>query len=76
MSTIEINIPEELHESILRLSSNKQLFIVEAIKEKIKKIKSKKIEKQLIEGYKNSMIEDEQLINDFSKIDLENWNEY
>ena len=76
MSTIEINIPEELHESILQFSSNKQLFIVEAIKEKIKKIKRKKIEKQLIEGYKNSMIEDEQLINDFSNIDLENWDEY
>lgn len=76
MSTIEINISEELHESIIKFSNNKQLFIVEAIKEKIKKIKSKKIEKQLIEGYKNSMIEDEQLINDFSNIDLENWDEY
>lgn len=76
MSSIEINIPEELHDTILQFSNNKQLFIIEAIREKIKMISKRKMEKQLIEGYKNSAKEDEQLLDDFSNIDLENWDEY
>jgi hypothetical protein len=76
MSTIEIKIPDELNNSILKLTNNKQSFILEAIGEKINRLQKKRFEKQLIEGYKNSGKENEQLINDFSKIDLENWDEY
>lgn len=76
MSTIQINIPEELNESILQFSQDKQLFVIEAITEKIGKIKRSRLKKQLIEGYRDSSIIDEQLLEDFSHVDIENWDEY
>lgn len=60
----------------LQFSKDKQLFIVEAIKEKIEKIKRNRFKKQLIEGYKDTSIIDEQLLEDFSQVDIENWDEY
>ena len=76
MNSIEIYIPEELNNNILQFTNNKQLFIMQAIKDRINKMKKNKLEKQLVEGYKYSAKEDEQLIKDFTHIDLENWDEY
>ena len=76
MNTTEIYIPEELDNTILQFTSNKQLFVLEAIKDRIEKMKNQKLKKLLVEGYKYSAKEDNELIKDFKHIDLENWDEY
>jgi hypothetical protein len=43
MSTIEIKIPDELNNSILKLTNNKQSFILEAIGEKINRLQKKRL---------------------------------
>ena len=75
MSSIEINIPEELSNVILQITNDKQLFIIEAIKERIKQVREGNLEKQLVEGYKYTAKNHSQLIKDFTFTDLENWDD-
>lgn len=74
-NSIELDIPEELNSILSQLTNNKQLFILEAIKVRIEQMKQSTIEKQLIEGYKYSAKHDSELIEDFSQVDLENWDD-
>ncbi|RLD62516.1 MAG: hypothetical protein DRJ05_00135 [Bacteroidetes bacterium] len=76
MNTTEIYIPEELDNTILQFTTNKQLFVMEAIKDRIEKLKNQELKKLLVEGYKYSAKEDRELMEDFTHIDLENWDEY
>ncbi len=73
MKTIQINLPEELEQKILALSSNEEAFIVEAVKEKIEKEKKEQLQKQLIEGYQSTFDEDLGITKDFEPSDFEHW---
>ena len=73
MKTIQIQLPEELEQNILALSSNEEAFIMEAVKEKLEKEKKAQLKKQLIEGYQSTFDEDRNITKDFEPSDFEHW---
>jgi hypothetical protein len=76
MSSIIINIPDERDEELNSLKVKKEEFVLNALKEKINLQKSNNLQAVLTEGYKNNHKENEQLLNEFSHVDLENWYDY
>ena len=70
MKTIQIELPEAIEEQLNSISQDQQDFIVEAIKEKIKK---EALTQRLIEGYQATYEEDLNLTSDFESVDLEDW---
>jgi hypothetical protein len=73
MKTIQINLPEELEQMILSISSNEEAFIVEAVREKVEKEKKEQLKSELIEGYQSTFEEDLNITKDFESSDFEHW---
>ena len=76
MKTIQIELPEAIEEHLNSMSQDQQDFIVEAIKEKIKKktaADAEALTQHLIEGYQATYEEDLNLTSDFESADLEDW---
>lgn len=71
MKTIQIELPEDIEHQLGMISENQQAFIVEAIREKIKK--REELNNKLIEGYQTTYKEDQEIADDFEFSDLENW---
>ncbi len=76
MSTLTVNIPDDLDKELNKLKVKKEEFLLNALKEKIDLQKSNNLQTALAEGYKNNHKENQQLINEFSQADLENWYDY
>jgi hypothetical protein len=73
MKTIRIKLPEELERDILALASDKEAFVIEALKEKIEKEKKEQLKKQLVEGCQITFGEDPNLTKGFEPTDFEYW---
>ena len=58
MEAINLKLPVNTMKLLDYFTADKQAFIIDAIKEKLEKIKKTQIEKQLIEGYKETRLED------------------
>ncbi len=71
MKTIQIELPEDIERHLSMINENQQNFILEAIREKIKKKES--LMKELAEGYQATYEEDLNLTSDFESADLEDW---
>jgi hypothetical protein len=65
MKTIEISLPDDVLDSLNTISTKSEYFIIEAIKEKLDRINPDKIRIQMIEGYKNTQIEDLEITKEF-----------
>lgn len=76
MSTITLNLPEDIDRQLSTLKVRKEEFLLEALKEKIKAETTSNLEALLIEGYQERRSENEILGKEFVHIDMENWNEY
>ena len=76
MPLLELQIPEEIDDAINSVSTDKNGFILDALKQKLHETKNRLIEEKLIEGYKSNHNENLSLIQDFKEADLKNWNEY
>lgn len=72
MKRLNITIPEDIDKE-LSMYPNKSHFISEAVKEKLKKEKQKKIDAKLTEAYKLSKVEDMKINKDWSDVTLEEW---
>ena len=73
MKTIQINLPQELEQIILSLSSDEEAFLVEAVREKVEKATKEQLKRQLTEGYQSTFEEDLNLTKDFEPSDFEHW---
>lgn len=71
MRTIQIELPEDIERQLSMINENQQDFILEAIREKIKRKET--LKKELIEGYQATYEEDLDLTSDFESADLEDW---
>lgn len=77
MRNLQINIPDGLNQFLSSFSTkNRNLFIIDAIRGKIKELEKQKLENLLIEGYKASSKKSKIINKDYKYIDLENWDEY
>ena len=76
MPLLELQIPEEIDDAINSVSTDKNGFILDALKQKLHETKNRLIEEKLIEGYKSNHNENLSLMQDFKEADLKNWNEY
>jgi metal-responsive CopG/Arc/MetJ family transcriptional regulator len=80
MNTVRLNItlPKEIERELDALVGprRKSSFIADALKERIEKIKKKKLEKILEEGYKSTEKESRAIAKEFELSDLEGWDEY
>ncbi len=72
MKRLNITLPEEIVHEIKNFP-NKSRFITEALKEKIERMKKEKIDKLLIEGYKETKEEDKRIDEEWEKASLEGW---
>lgn len=76
MKTIQVSVPEEIQNQILRYTQNQQFFVYDAIMEKLSFLEQKGIKELLVEGYQATADEDKKIAEDFKYVDLENWDEY
>jgi hypothetical protein len=73
MPEIKLPLPDELNNALDAVTNDKQSFIINAVKEKLLKAKDAPRYEQLVEGYKSQHKENQNVLNDFSSTDLENW---
>ena len=66
MVRLNITIPERLSEKLNHVR-NKNRFVSQALREKFQKEAKRKSDRLLIEGYKNSSIEDKSINEDWEK---------
>lgn len=72
MKRLNITLPEEIIEEIKNVP-NKSRFITQALKEKLERIKKKKLDELLIEGYKATKKENKKIDKEWEKVTLERW---
>jgi hypothetical protein len=72
METITLQVPENIKRSLGTVSQDMELFIIQAIREKLQKTRKKSIDRLLAEGYKKTNDEDNQITKDFEIADFEN----
>ena len=75
---INVTLPRELIESINQIAGprSRSRLISESLREYIRQIKKKELEKQLEEGYRAAAKESTALAEEFEAVDLEGWDEY
>jgi len=80
MSVVRLNItiPEELARELDKLvgQRNKSRFISDALRQRIKEIQQRELDKKLEEGYKARKEESLSIAEGFEAADLEGWDEY
>jgi len=72
MKRLNITLPENLSQE-LETISNKSRFIAEAVKEKLERIGREKLDKLLVEGYKEACKEDREVDRDWEEVTFESW---
>ncbi|MGD9344699.1 MAG: hypothetical protein PVH84_02475 [Candidatus Aminicenantes bacterium] len=72
MIRLNITLPNDLGER-LRKVKNKSRFIAEALREKMEREKRIEIERLLKEGYRATAQEDKEIVEDWEKADLKEW---
>jgi len=72
MKMLSISLSDEIERELENIS-NKDNFVVDAVKEKLKREKNKILDKLLIEGYKATNEEDKKLNKEWEEITLEKW---
>ena len=73
MKILNITVPDDLSRDLESIP-DKNSFITEALKEKLEKVKLKKLDYLLIEGYKETKNEDKKMNKEWEVITLEGWN--
>ena len=72
MKTIEINVPDEILDFLGSVSKEQEIFVLEAIKEKVNREKKRDLKTLLAEGYQATSAEDLKITKEFEIADLEN----
>lgn len=72
MKTLEINVPDEILGFLGSVSKEQEKFVLEAIKEKISREKTRDLKDVLAEGYRATYAEDLKITKEFEAADLEN----
>ena len=72
MKTIEINVPDEILGFLGSVSKEQEIFVLEAIKEKVNREKQRDLKTLLAEGYQATSAEDLKITKEFETADLEN----
>jgi len=72
MKMLSISLSDEIERELENIS-NKDNFVVDAVKEKLKREKNKILDKLLVEGYKATNEEDKKLNKEWEEITLEKW---
>jgi len=72
MKRLNITLPEDLINQLNHIS-NKSKFIAEALREKLKREKKKKMRELLTEGYAAAKEEDRKINEEWGNITLEGW---
>ncbi|MBI3599140.1 MAG: hypothetical protein HY097_00650 [Nitrospinae bacterium] len=72
MKMLSIALPDEIEQELENIS-NKDNFVVDALKEKLKRERNEILDKLLIEGYKSTNEEDKKLNKEWEGITLEKW---
>ncbi len=70
MTTIQINLPDDLVSKLSKLNTNAEAFIISLLRSRIK---TSEKELTLADEYRLAGIENKQLMQDFKNVDLENW---
>lgn len=75
---LNITIPKDLAHALDHLAGprKRSRFIVEALREKIKKKEKEDLELLLTEGYQATSEESTVIANEFESADLEGWDDY
>ena len=72
MQTIEVNVPDDVLNSLGSVSKERETFVLEAIKEKINREKKRNLPLLLAEGYRAVAKEDLKVAKEFEAADFEN----
>jgi hypothetical protein len=72
MKTIEVNVPEEILGFLGSASKERERFVLEAIREKVNRVKKRDLKTLLVEGYQATATEDLKITKEFETADLEN----
>ena len=75
---LNITLPAELAEALGKIAAprKRSQFVTEAVEQKIKQLKDRRLEKVLAEGYQATRKEGLAMTREFESSDLEGWDEY
>ena len=72
MKRLNITLPDDVAQELAH-KRNKSRFIAQALEEKFRQEKQKKIEHLMKEGYKATSNQDEKVNSEWEQADLETW---
>jgi hypothetical protein len=72
MKTIQLHIPDDLAEKVLRLSSNAESFILDLIRSRFSESDKPSI---LANEYRMASVENSHISADFAHTDMEGWDD-
>jgi hypothetical protein len=72
MTTIKLQIPDDIASSMKRLTGNVEKYIIDLLRSKVKELEKPK---SLADEYRMAGAENVGLNEDFAKIDIEGWDD-
>lgn len=72
MKTIQLHLPDDLADKVLRMTGNAETYIIEMLRSKIGGIDSSGT---LSEQYRNVAEENKSLLTEFASTDMEGWDD-
>ena len=72
MTTLQINIPDDLASKVSKLTTNAESFIIDLLKSRVKELDQSL---NLADEYRRASLENKKIMKVFSVVDLENWND-
>jgi hypothetical protein len=75
MVSLQIELPDEIISKIKALSVRTEDFVIASVRKYLLEHEMKE-DRVLMDGYKQSRLENQQILHDFKHVDLENWDEY
>jgi hypothetical protein len=72
MTTLQINIPDDLASKVSKLTANAESYIIDLLKSRVKELDQNL---SLADEYRMASVENKKIMKIFSAVDLENWDD-
>lgn len=72
MTTLQINIPDDLASKVSKLTANAETYIIDLLRSRVKELDQNL---SLANEYRMAAVENKKILKDFAAVDLENWDD-
>ncbi len=72
MTTLQINIPDELANKVSKITANAEAYIIDLLRSRVRELDQNQ---SLADEYRMASVENKKVKKDFVAVDLENWDD-